>query len=89
MSSFPVDNKIKIKVEVGDKNFLCPGAGRILENILHLGSYTGKYFAFLYFKNDKVEKNISMHLQEIIYGSPASVTSRHISQWEIFLSLQR
>lgn len=44
--------------------------------------YDGKYFANLYFKTNIVEKNIPLHLQEIIYGSPDSVASRRISKWE-------
>jgi hypothetical protein len=53
-----------------------------LENILHKNDFNRNYFAILLLKSFIMEKGDPLHLQEIIYGSPDSVTSRRISRWE-------
>lgn len=53
-----------------------------MENILQFQLYSGKYFAILPFSSVIMEKNIPLHLQEILYASADPVISRKISKWE-------
>lgn len=53
-----------------------------MENIFQNTIFSGKYFAFLSKEATIMEKNLPIHLQEIIFGSSDSSVSKKISKLE-------
>jgi hypothetical protein len=54
--------------------------GSILENNLHLGHIYGDYSPISYLITFPMEKNLPIHLQEIIFGSSDKKLSKQISK---------